>query len=206
MSIPTLTVSSEPGRPPHSRSTFLGSRPPRLPEATHGDSTRTFLQPCLPRRTVQRVPRLAGPSRSGHSGWRGKRKGTGAHSKLTRTQPANFWAAARNARRPELSRSAEPSRRGCFSPPPGGESPAAPQPSGARPSIHLPNSRGPEHNPVPPRHRRARAHSALTGSPPSRRCPGGRLGVARPEPAIPLGSLSTSLAHPEPFYLQAGCP
>lgn len=60
----------------------------------------------------------------------GKRQqGSGAHSKLPPTQPANFWAAARHTRGPELSRSAEPSRRGC----PGGSSPGGREEGTSRP-------------------------------------------------------------------------
>lgn len=42
VSIPALTLSSGTRAPPHSRPTFLRTRPPRLPAATHGESTMKF--------------------------------------------------------------------------------------------------------------------------------------------------------------------
>lgn len=116
------------------------------------------------------------------------------HSKLTRTQPANFWAAARNARRPERSRSAEPSRRGCpgCNPPRGvaggPASPAAP--------VHLSTCPAPgaEPDPTPP----PTDASAFSSPGQSRDPPLSRrgLGAARLAPAIPLGVPPPLAAHP----------
>lgn len=161
------------------------------------------LQPCHPPRTVLRVPGLRGRAPAGAARAAGTRKGTGAHSKLPPTQPANFWAAARNARRPELSRSAEPSRRGCpgCSPPGGGVSgrPAALR----RGSIHTPAQlllTGAYPVPTPPAAdaTASSSHQHSTNPPLSRR----GLGAARPAPAIPLGVPPPLAAHPEPFYLR----
>lgn len=175
---PTLTVQPSRTRPPQSRSRrVLNDSPPALPP------------PADRRANPGAAGRMAGQKR------------TREHAKLMRTQPANFWAAARNARRPEFFRSAEPSRRGCRAAPPrtvvggpaalrrqstcltpGGRSPAQPQAAT--------NSR-----------ERVRPQRQSTDPPLSRR----GLGAARPAPAIPLGSLRRSLPT-RALLPQAGCP
>lgn len=184
-------VPSLPAHLPHDPT----SPPPR----SHSRRVHNEFPPALP-------PSEDGPASPGACGAEpqralrvaGKSKGTRARSKLTRTQPANFWAAARNARRPELSRSAEPSRGGCpgCNPPRG----AAGGPASPAAPVHLYTCPTPCDRSLTPSHPATdgRAHSALPGSLWIRRCPGGDSWEARPAPAIPLGSLHRSLPTPSP--------
>lgn len=186
------------------------SLPAHLPKDPTSPKPLTAISPGPPR-TVLRVPELAGaePQRALRVAGKGK-GGPRAHSKLKlETHPANFWAAARNARRPELF----PQRRalpqgatpGCN--PPDGSRRRPRKPCGASPSRHLPNGWRLELN--PPCHRRDASAFSSPGQ--SRRSaavpagtPGGEAG-ARP-PSHWGRSLHRSLPTPSPFYLRQSCP
>lgn len=203
MSIPALTLFSEPlPAPIHTLTVHLRTRPPR--------SHSPFLQSCHPPRTVLRAPGLQDRAPAGAARVAGKRQGSRAHSKLPPTQPANFWAAAWHTRRPELSRSAEPSRRGC----PGGSSPG-------REGGRRWTSRRCPRNPPAPAHRdtcpspgdrslpqchpatdRRRSDQLLRAVGRSRRCPGGDSGRRGRRPPSRWG-VPPRLAAPLP---QARCP
>lgn len=135
----------------------------------------------------------------------GKRQGSGAHSKLPPTQPANFWAAARHTRCPELSRSAEPSRRGC----PGGSPPGGREEGTSRPCPR--NLPAPAHRdtcPSPGDRSLPQCHPATAGRRRdqlpravrrSRLCPGGDLGRRGRRPPSRWGG---SLRGSQPLYLR----
>lgn len=110
MSIPALTLFSEPLPPTHTLTVHLRTRPPHLHEATHPS-----LQPCHPPRTVLLAPGLRDRAPAGAARGGGQEAGEPCALKVATNTACKLLGCSR----PELSRSAEPSRRGC----PGGSSP-----------------------------------------------------------------------------------
>lgn len=187
---------------PSSRPTVFRTRPRRLPEATHGESTMNFPPALPPSEDCPVSPGACGAEPQRALRVARKKKGTRAHSKLTRSQAANFWAAARNARRPELSRSAEPSRRGCPGCNPPRVSPVAPQ-ALRSPSIYTPaqlpaTGALTQSHPATDRRERIQLSRAVYGS---AAVPAGTWG-GEAGARHPAGVPPSLAAHPKSFYLR----
>nr|XP_034356668.1 uncharacterized protein LOC117707328 [Arvicanthis niloticus] len=198
-----FTLSLATRAPPHQpRPAFLRTRPPRLPEATQSIS----LGPSSLGGLSCESRSLRGRAAAGTTGGGEEERHPSALKvnsitacKLLGCSPEPAPAGTLPQRRALPQGLPHPPAR--LQAPRGSRRPPR-KPCGASPSIHLPNSRRPELNPIPPRHRIPRAHSALSqavyGSaavPAGTR--GGEAGARHPAGVPP--SLA---AHPEPFYLR----
>lgn len=146
-------------------------------------------RPCLlPEDRPASPGACGGPSRSGHSGWRGRGRGDRCALKVNSNTACKLLGCS-----PERAPAGTlPQRRALPQGLPGLQTPreesrAAPQ-ALRRQSIYPP-AQLPAPNPIPPRHRRTRARSVLPGSPWIRRCPGGDSGRRGRRPPSRWGSL-----------------